>query len=84
MLKFQACIFINFQSLLFPISLLSLFAANIKNTKGFRAITNMRQENNYKENSAVQIKMNKSKINKKVGSNLAVVTRSNGFAILPT
>ena len=46
-----------------------------KNTKGFREITNTRQENNHKENSAVQMKMNKSKINKKVGSNLAVVTK---------
>ena len=66
----------------FPISVISnlsvcsVFLQQIyrKNTKGFRVITNTRQENNYKENSVVQMKMNKSKINKKVGSNLAVIT----------
>ena len=68
MLNFQTCIFIVFQSLLYPICLFfKSFAANI--TKGFRAIANTRQENNHKENNGVQMKMNKSKINKKVGSN---------------
>ena len=65
-----------FQSVCFQVFLQQIYR---KNTKGFRAITNTRQENNYKENSAVQMKMNKSKINKskinqKVVLNLAVVT----------
>ena len=67
MLNFQACIFIDFQSLLFSISLCYVFLQQIykKNTKGFRAITNTRKENNHKENCAVQMKINKTKINKK-------------------